>query len=157
MGEVTVRGCGMKKKTKERLVKTFSMVILLAGSALMLLPFFWMVSTSFKDLSDVFVYPPKFFGSFIKWSNYVEVLQRFDFLPMFSNTLLVTIGVLVTELITSTMAGYAFACLKFRGKNILFLFYLISMMIPFHVMLVPTFELLKNMNLLNSLLSLIHI
>ena len=55
MGEVTVRGCGMKKKTKERLVKTFSMVILLAGSALMLLPFFWMVSTSFKDLSDVFV------------------------------------------------------------------------------------------------------
>ena len=121
----------------------------------MLLPFFWMVSTSFKDLSDVFVYPPKFFGSFIKWSNYVEVLQRFDFLPMFSNTLLVTIGVLVTELITSTMAGYAFACLKFRGKNILFLFYLISMMIPFHVMLVPTFELLKNMNLLNSLWSLI--
>lgn len=155
MGEVTVRGCGMKKKTKERLVKTFSMVILLAGSALMLLPFFWMVSTSFKDLSDVFVYPPKFFGSFIKWSNYVDVLQRFDFLPMFSNTLLVTIGVLVTELITSTMAGYAFACLKFRGKNILFLFYLISMMIPFHVMLVPTFELLKNMNLLNSLWSLI--
>ena len=73
----------MKKKTKERLVKTFSMVILLAGSALMLLPFFWMVSTSFKDLSDVFVYPPKFFGSFIKWSNYVEVLQRFDFLPCF--------------------------------------------------------------------------
>ena len=139
----------MKKKTKERLIKTFSLIILLSGASLMLLPFLWMVSTSLKDLSDVFIYPPKFMGSFIKWSNYADVLQRFDFLPMFRNTVLVTIGVLATELVTSTMAGYAFACLKFKGKNVLFMFYLISMMIPFHVMLVPTFELLKDMGLLN--------
>jgi len=145
----------MKKKTKERLVKTYSLVLLSAGSMLMLLPFIWMVSTSLKDLSDVFVYPPKLIGKIIKWSNYMEVLQRFKFLPMFRNTVLVTIGVLVTELITSTMAGYAFACLKFKGKNTLFMLYLISMMIPFHVMLVPTFELLKNMRMLNSLWSLI--
>lgn len=145
----------MKKKTKERLIKTFSLIILLSGASLMLLPFLWMVSTSLKDLSDVFIYPPKFMGSFIKWSNYADVLQRFDFLPMFRNTVLVTIGVLATELVTSTMAGYAFACLKFKGKNVLFMFYLISMMIPFHVMLVPTFELLKDMGLLNSLWSLI--
>jgi len=145
----------MKKKTKERLVKTYSLVLLSAGSMLMLLPFIWMVSTSLKDLSDVFVYPPKLIGKVIKWSNYMEVLQRFKFLPMFRNTVLVTIGVLVTELITSTMAGYAFACLKFKGKNTLFMLYLISMMIPFHVMLVPTFELLKNMRMLNSLWSLI--
>ena len=145
----------MKKKTKERLVKTYSLVLLSAGSMLMFLPFIWMVSTSLKDLSDVFVYPPKLIGKVIKWSNYMEVLQRFKFLPMFRNTVLVTIGVLVTELITSTMAGYAFACLKFKGKNTLFMLYLISMMIPFHVMLVPTFELLKNMRMLNSLWSLI--
>jgi len=155
MGAVRVRGGDMKKKTKERLVKTYSLVLLSAGSMLMLLPFIWMVSTSLKDLSDVFVYPPKLIGKIIKWSNYMEVLQRFKFLPMFRNTVLVTIGVLVTELITSTMAGYAFACLKFKGKNTLFMLYLISMMIPFHVMLVPTFELLKNMRMLNSLWSLI--
>ena len=145
----------MKKKTKENLVKSFSLVILLFGAALMLLPFFWMVSTSVKDLSDVFVYPPKFMGSVFKLSNYLDVLQRFEFMPMFTNTILVTIGVLAVELITSTTAGYAFACLKFKGKNSLFMIYLVSMMIPFHVMLVPTFELLKNMGMLNSLWSLI--
>ena len=145
----------MKKKTKERIVKISSMIILLIGAAIMLLPFFWMISTSVKDLSDVFVYPPKLLGKTIKWMNYADVLEQFDFLPMFWNTVKVTVGVLIIELITSTMAGYAFACLRFKGKNILFLFYMISMMIPFHVMLVPTFELLKNMGLLNSLWSLV--
>lgn len=145
----------MKKKTKERIIKTGSLAVLSAGAVLMLLPFIWMVSTSLKDLSDVFTYPPEFFGTVIKWSNYVDVLQRFEFLPMLINTVLVTVGVLIIELTTSTMAGYAFACLKFKGKNVLFMFYLVSMMIPFHVMLVPTFKLLKNMGLLNSLWSLI--
>ena len=91
----------------------------------------------------------------LKWDNYPEVLERFDFLPMLWNTLKVTAAVVVIELATSTMAGYAFACLKFKGKNVLFMIFLGSMMLPFHVLLVPTFELLKNMGLLNSLWSLV--
>lgn len=145
----------MKRKTKERLIKTVSLLILSLGAVVMLLPFVWMVSTSLKNLADVFVYPPKLFANAVKWQNYAEVLQRFNFIPMFMNTVKVTIMVLVVELITSTMAAYAFACLKFKGKNALFMLFMISMMLPFHVMLVPTFELLKNLKLLNSLQSLV--
>ena len=145
----------MKKKTKERWIKTVSLLILTVGAVVMLLPFIWMVSTSLKDLSEVFTYPPRFIGSVLKWDNYPEVLERFDFLPMLWNTLKVTAAVVVIELATSTMAGYAFACLKFKGKNVLFMIFLGSMMLPFHVLLVPTFELLKNMGLLNSLWSLV--
>lgn len=143
------------KKTKERWIKTVSLLILTVGAVVMLLPFIWMVSTSLKDLSEVFTYPPRFIGSVLKWDNYPEVLERFDFLPMLWNTLKVTAAVVVIELATSTMAGYAFACLKFKGKNVLFMIFLGSMMLPFHVLLVPTFELLKNMGLLNSLWSLV--
>lgn len=145
----------MKKKTKERWIKTVSLLILTVGAVVMLLPFIWMVSTSLKDLSEVFTYPPRFIGSELKWDNYPEVLERFDFLPMLWNTLKVTAAVVVIELATSTMAGYAFACLKFKGKNVLFMIFLGSMMLPFHVLLVPTFELLKNMGLLNSLWALV--
>ena len=132
-----------------------SLLILTVGAVVMLLPFIWMVSTSLKDLSEVFTYPPRFIGSELKWDNYPEVLERFDFLPMLWNTLKVTAAVVVIELATSTMAGYAFACLKFKGKNVLFMIFLGSMMLPFHVLLVPTFELLKNMGLLNSLWALV--
>lgn len=145
----------MKKKTKDSIIKIVSLLILSIGAAVMLLPFFWMLSTSLKDLSEVFVYPPKFFGETFKWSNYAETLERFNFMSMLGNTIIVTIAVVFIELITSTMAGYAFACLNFKGKNALFMMFLGSMMLPFHVLLVPTFELLKDMGILNSLWSLI--
>lgn len=145
----------MKKKTKERIIKIISLVVLSIGAIAMLLPFLWMFSTSLKELSEVFVYPPKILGESFKWSNYTESLERFRFLPMLWNTLKVTGAVVIVELITSTMAGYAFACLKFKGRNVLFMIFLGSMMLPFHVLLVPTFEMLKNMNLLNTLWSLI--
>lgn len=145
----------MKKKTKERMVKTVSLLILSIGAMAMLLPFFWMISTSLKNLSEVFTYPPEFLGEKLVWSNYTTVLERFRFLPMLWSTVRVTFGVVVIELITSTMAGYAFACLTFKGRNVLFMIFLGSMMLPFHVLLVPTFELLKNMKLLNSLWALI--
>lgn len=122
------------------------MIILLAGSALMLLPFFWMVSTSFKDLSDVFVYPPKFLAH-SKWFNY-GCCSGLISCPCLVNTLLVTIGVL-TELITSTMADMHLPAWS-SGKNVLFYFVWFHDD-SVHVMLVPTFELLKNMNLLNFL------
>lgn len=145
----------MKRKQKERLVKTISLLVLSCGALVMLFPFLWMLSTSFKDLSDVFTYPPRFFGKIFKWQNYVELLKQYNFLPMFFNTVKVTLMVLVVELATSSMAGYAFACLKFRGKNKLFSIYMLSMMLPIHVTLVPTFELLKNLKLLNSLMALV--
>lgn len=145
----------MGRKQKELLVKTVSVLLLVFGAVIMLVPFIWMVTTSLKDISDVFVYPPKLFGKTVVWENYLRVSDRFPFWGMFLNTVKVTVCVVAGQLLTSAMAGYAFGCLKFKGRNLLFMIYLGSMMIPFHVMLVPTFDLLKRMGLLNSLWALI--
>ncbi len=145
----------MTKNQKENIFKTVSLLILLIGAVVMLVPFFWMFTTSLKSVADVFTYPPTIFGKTIEWKNYLNISGMFSFTELLWNTTKVTVATVVLQLITSTMAGYAFACLKFKGKNILFMIYLGSMMIPFHVLLVPTFSLLKNLGLLNSLGALI--
>ena len=135
--------------------RVVSIVVLTLGAVVMLLPFLWMLSTSLKDISDVFVFPPSFFGKTIVWENYANVFERVDFLGMLRNTVAVTIAVLLGQIITSTMAGFAFSYLKFRGRELIFQIYLFAMMIPFHVLLVPTFALLRDLKMLNSLWSLI--
>lgn len=145
----------MKRKTKKRLIKTISIIVLLAGALITLVPFIWMVSTSFKDIADVFKYPPTFLGETFKWQNYPNVLETIDFLGMLKNTVIVTIVVAFGQLLTSSMAGFAFSYLDFRGREVIFNIFLFAIMIPFHVMLIPTFVLMKNMNLLNTLWSLI--
>ncbi|MCE5344041.1 MAG: carbohydrate ABC transporter permease [Eubacteriales bacterium] len=144
-----------KRRLKKNLGLTVSFIILVIGAIAMLIPFLWMLSTSLKDLSDTFVYPPKFFGKTIVWENYANVNERLNFLGMFGNTVFVTVMVLVGQIITSTMAGFAFSYLNFRGREHIFRLYLLAIMIPFHVLLVPTFVLLRDMRMLNSLWALI--
>ena len=121
----------------------------------MLLPFAWMLSTSLKDISDVFTFPPSFFGKRIVWQNYLELSSRLSFSGMLKNTAIVTVAVMAGQLITSSMAGFAFAFLRFRGRDKIFSGYLLALMIPFHVLLVPTFALLRDLGLLNTLSALI--
>ena len=145
----------MKRKTKQRLVKTVSIFVLIAGAAMMLIPFIWMLSTSFKNVADVFKYPPSFLGSEFRWQNYLEVFDTIDFLGMLKNTVFVTAVVAIGQLLTSAMAGFAFSYLEFPGREILFKMFLFAVMIPFHVMLIPTFVIMRNMKLLNTLWALI--
>ena len=145
----------MKRKKKQQMVKTISIIVLLIGAVIMLVPFFWMISTSLKNVADVFKYPPSFFGSEIKWSNYADVFNATDFLGMLKNTVIVTIVVAVGQLLTSAMAGFAFSYLNFRGREVIFKVFLFAVMIPFHVMLIPTFVIMRDMKLLNSLWALI--
>lgn len=145
----------MKRKTKKRLIKTISIIVLLIGALITLVPFIWMLSTSFKDIADVFKYPPTFFGKTFKWQNYPNVFETMDFLGMLKNTVIVTLVVAFGQLLTSSMAGFAFSYLDFRGREAIFNIFLFAIMIPFHVMLIPTFVIMKNMKLLNTLWSLI--
>jgi len=120
------------------------------GAIIMLVPFIWMLSTSLKSLSDVFVFPPTLFGEKILWKNYLRISDLFPFGLILLNTIKISVFVLIGQLVTSSMAGFAFYYLSFRGKNLIFQLYLISIMIPFHVLLVPTFALLKFMNLIDT-------
>lgn len=145
----------MGKKKKEFLVKLVSIIVLTIGALIVLIPFIWMFSTSFKTLSDVFQYPPKFFGKEFYWRNYVNVFETIDFIGMFKNTAIVTAAVVVGQLITSTMAGFAFTYLNFKGRDTIFNIFLFAVMVPFYVMLIPTFSLMNDLKLTNTLWSLI--
>ena len=141
----------MNRKTSKRIVHAVSYLALGIGAVIMLVPLIWAFTTSLKTTNEAFVYPPTFFGKEILWSNYLKISDRFNFLNMFKNTSIVTIASVILQLTTSAMAGFAFSYLKFRGRDRIFMLFLFSMMVPYHVLLVPTFMLLKKLNLINTL------
>lgn len=130
-------------------------IVLIAGSAIMLFPFIWTVATSLKDISEVFTFPPKLLGKELLWENYVKVWERYPFDHFFLNTVKITVIVVVGQLLTSSMAGYVFARLKFRGRETIFLLYLATIIIPVQVTVIPNFFQMKVYGLLDTHWSLI--
>ncbi|WP_166245358.1 carbohydrate ABC transporter permease [Paenibacillus turpanensis] len=136
-------------------LKPTAHIILLIGSIIMLFPFIWSICTSLKNVNEVFTYPPRFFGEELKFSNYTNMTDRFPIIQFFFNTLKITVIVVVFQLITSSMAGYVFARLRFRFREGLFGLYLATLMVPAQVTMIPTFLLMKYYGLLDSHWSLI--
>lgn len=133
-----------------------SYIVLGVGAVIMLVPFVWMLSTSLKPQAEVFEFPPKLFGSSIDWSNYWDVISSGDFLRQLFNTVVVTVATLIGVLLTSAMGGYALSWVfKFRLKTPVFLMFLASIMIPYHVLLVPTFALLRDLHMVDTLWAVI--
>ena len=109
------------------------------GSLWALFPFLWMISTSLKSDSQVLVYPPAWLPSPTVWGNYQAVLKLVPFWQFLVNTIVVAVTVTILELITSSFAAYAFARLRFPGRDKLFLLYLGTLMIPGQVTIIPNF------------------
>lgn len=136
-------------------LKLSAHVVLLIGSVIMLFPFIWSICTSLKNVNEVFTFPPSFFGAELKFSNYTNMTDRFPIVRFFLNTLKITVIVVVSQLITSSMAGYVFARLRFRFREGLFGLYLATLMVPAQVTMIPTFLLMKYYGLLDTHWSLI--
>jgi multiple sugar transport system permease protein len=145
----------LKKSTRIYLAKFVSYFFLGVGALIMLIPFIWMLSTSLKTIDDVFIVPPLLFGRKIMLSNYLKVSDQFPFFLLLFNTFKISAFVLFGQLLTSSLAGFAFSSLRFRFKNALFLLYLASIMIPYHILLVPTFILMRFLKMLDTHYSLI--
>ncbi len=118
-------------------------------------PFYWMVVTSVKTVSEALQQPPMFWVSDPKWINFVTAFESFDFMHMLTNSIIVTVSVMLCQLVTVVPAAYAFARYKFKGKDILFGTTLATMMIPAQLIFLPVFLLLSNLGLINTHLSLI--
>ena len=110
--------------------KIIAHVILILGSVIMLVPFFWMLSSSFKSLGEVFVFPPTLFGERLVWENYTQISSRFDYFAYFLNSVKVSAWVVFFQVFTSATAGYVFAKMNFKGRDKIFTLYLATMMIP---------------------------
>ncbi|HMB93797.1 MAG TPA: carbohydrate ABC transporter permease, partial [Rhodothermales bacterium] len=125
-------------------------IVLIAGGVTMLIPFLWMVSTSFMTEAEVYSYPPRLLPETIRWENYREALTILPFGRFFLNTILITALSVLGQLVTCSMAAYAFARLRFKGRDKLFALYLATMMIPAIVTLIPSFLIISAFGWVNT-------
>ncbi|MBE1554544.1 carbohydrate ABC transporter permease [Sporosarcina limicola] len=130
----------------------FKYIILLIITSLMIGPLLWMISTSLKEPAKTFT---QFFPNPIRWANYAEVLGNSTFLKQYWNSIYISILVTLLVLLFSSMAGYAFARIKFIGRNVIFLLLLSVMMIPAEVTIIPLFLFMRELGLINTHLPLI--
>jgi len=129
--------------------------LVLAGAALTLAPFAWMVLTSLKASEEVFRFPIVFLPDEPRWSNYLRAVTVVPFWRGLLNTLLLVLPALVVGLFASALAAYAFARLRFPGRDLLFGVLLGSMMVPAAVTMVPLFVLFRELRWLDSFRPLI--
>ena len=121
-------------------------LVLLTGALFALFPFVWMVLTSLKSYIDASA-AQSFFPTHWLFSNYVQAWNRVGLFPRyFENTLIMAVATTLGVLITSSLAGYAFARMRFPGRDTLFIILLSTMMVPFEVTLIPNFILMRDLH-----------
>lgn len=130
-------------------------LLLIVGSLIMLLPFFWMLSTSFKQSSELFTYPPTWIPETLEFSNYQDAMTSMPFDRFYFNSLFVASAVTIIQILTSSLAAFAFARLQFRGRDTIFLLYIAALMIPFPVLLIPNFIIVNRLDWLDTYWALI--
>lgn len=144
-----------KKMGNVRIRKFIAYTILIIGALSMILPFIWMVLTSFMTNSQIFSYPPQIIPKTFLWENYTEVSEKIPLFRYFLNSLLVSIATVIGQIITCSMAAYAFARLNFKYKEFIFLIFLATMMIPPQVNIVPLFFLMRELHWIDTYWALI--
>lgn len=132
-----------------------ALIILLAGATTMLVPLLWMVSTSLKTLVEANAFPPKWIPAEPQWSNYQELFEQVPFARFIFNSFKVSLLAVLGQLVTTSMAGFVFARLQFRGRELLFLLLLVTLMIPPQVTLIPQYLIFRELGWVNTHLALI--
>ena len=130
-------------------------LVILAITAVMLTPFVWMLSASFKLNRDVFSFPIQWIPAEPRWQNYVDIWTKIPLALFIGNTAKITIIVTILQLLTSSFAAYAFAKLRFPFRDTLFLGYIATIAMPWQVYMVPQFLLMRELDLTNTHTALI--
>ncbi len=147
----------MKTAVRTALFKGFMTALMLGASFIMLVPFLWMLSTSLKSSVEVFNFPIQWIPSPMRFENYTKVWLNsyYPFYQFFGNSLYVAAMALLGQFIMCAMAAYAFAKIEFKFKNIIFILYLSTMMIPHQATLIPYFALFRTLKVYNTFWALI--
>lgn len=124
--------------------------LLVLGTILIIVPFAWTLSTSLKSDKQVLEFPPSWIPSPPIWYNYVEIFEARPFLLWYRNSLFIAGTSLFGEVLGSAIVAYGFARLRFKGRDVLFFILLSTMMIPFHLLIVPRFVMFKVFGWLNT-------
>ncbi|MGZ8624520.1 MAG: carbohydrate ABC transporter permease [Actinomycetota bacterium] len=126
-------------------------LVLFPLALLMVMPMVWMVITSFETLNETRHFPPILVPSGVRWQNYTQVLEQAPFARWMLNTVVVTTAVVVANLFFCSLAGYAFARIRFFGRDVVFVLVLATLMIPFQVIMIPTFVIVRSLGLIDTL------
>jgi multiple sugar transport system permease protein len=124
--------------------------LLLTGAFAMILPFLWMILTSLKTTAEVFVFPPRWFPEAPRWSNYSDVMAAMPFGWFMYNSFKIATLSVVGQLLSCSLAAYAFARIEFVGRDTLFMIVLATLMVPSVVTMIPVFILMRELGWLNT-------
>ena len=137
------------------IIKLLLAVILLFGAVSMIVPFFWMIITSFKYELDVYTIPIEWIPVRWNFQNYVRVWVELDYIKYFKNSFVVTFFATVGQVILSSLAAYSLSKLNYPGRDKLFLGYIATLMIPWYAIMIPQFMIIQNMGLYDTHFALI--
>ena len=138
-----------------RLGSIATMVVLLIGAVFILIPFFWMISTSLKKAGDVYIAPPQWIPADPQWENYVTAVTRLNYGVHATNTAIIVVFVMIGTLFSSSFAAYGFSRLRAPGRDAIFMVLLGTMMLPGAVTLVPTYLMFNSIGWVNTFLPMI--
>ena len=136
-------------------LKILGYAVLILIALAMVVPFIWMVSTSLRPPGTEFAYPPEILPSSFDFSNYETLFTLVPFGRYFFNTVVVTALTVLGQIIIGSMAAYAFARLKFMGRDLIFVLYLATLMIPFQIIIIPLFLIVFGLGWVNTFQGLI--
>ncbi|WP_303436868.1 carbohydrate ABC transporter permease [uncultured Oscillibacter sp.] len=148
----------MKNRSLEASQKRMTIltyVVLIAAALLMVFPFIWMILTSFKTVAESNATPPVIFPSAFRWENFRDAVTSLPFIKLYINTALMIFFRVICAVAFSSMAGYAFAMLEFRGKKLLFGIVLVQMSLPSQIFIIPQYQMVAHMGLANTIFALV--
>lgn len=143
---------GARKKVITIIIH-FALILI---SITMLVPFLWMILTSFKSITEsTSIDPFVIFPSVWKTDAFQSVWNGMNFLLLYKNTLLLILGRVLCAVVTASLAGYAFGRLRFKGKNLMFSLVLFQMMIPVQIFIIPQYLMVSKLNMMNTIFALV--
>jgi len=148
-----VKQSSLERSRKMTTFLTYAVLIL--GAIIMIFPFVWMILTSLKTVPESMKVPPTIFPAELITSNFGEAMKSLPFMNLYLNTGLMILFRVVCAVVFSSMAGYAFAQLNFRGKNLLFGIVLVQMSLPSQIFIIPQYQMVAKMGLANTIFALV--
>lgn len=140
---------------QQALANGAALFVLVLGAAIIMVPFFWMLSTSLKSADEIYAIPTIWIPQELQWRNYATVVTRFEYTLYAKNTTLLVSTVMLGTLFSASFSAYAFARLRAPGRDFIFMLLLATLMLPGAVTLVPTYLLFNKIGWINTFLPLI--
>lgn len=129
----------MRRKVKNAISYTVITLILAALALVILIPVIWIAICAFRPQIELMQYPPQFFAEKLTLQNFTDIAKRIKIWGYVKNSIIYCLASTIPSVFLNSLAGYAFARMEFKGKNVLFIMVLATMMIPFQVIMVPLF------------------